>query len=389
MTFTHNLIFGIIWRILVWAFDQYIPWSVIDFLIDHSLQRRFLNECSNITGHSLKQVNVYCPQSSLVEYLLAKMSLLSSSERALLFFVMCTLCQVWTSLLLSRLYSKKSLASSAYKSDLFYWFHPICILAAPFSFVPQLLHFFLCLAITFATEKWLIPMCLTVIIILSLHFPFVVILPSLLSICQISNTSISNLIPIQSLLHIIIIILLMFILYVSIYRSYSPSDYSIVTYMSKHNYSPGMGVYWYLNAQMFAEYEAYFTTLVYSQPFLYAGPVFIRFQFDPILSVNILIAITYLFKNDTSLVDVIFVSSCILIHSDIVYEMRYLHLLTLAFTITAVAGPIMLGLWVTTGSANANFVFFPGLVMSAVLVIGLIDFTRLALKSRPIKSLAF
>lgn len=46
----------------------------------------------------------------------------------------------------------------------------------------------------------------------------------------------------------------------------------------KHYYEPGIGIWWYLHAQVFSSYDCYFQYLLHCQPALYVLPLVARFQ---------------------------------------------------------------------------------------------------------------
>ena len=65
-----------------------------------------------------------------------------------------------------------------------------------------------------------------------------------------------------------------------------------------------------------------------------------------------------------------------------VQRMRYLSLLAPLLLVSCAGTPLMLLLWVQRGTGNANFVFFLGLGYSVAIIIGVVEFTRSAMRQR-------
>jgi len=150
----------------------------------------------------------------------------------------------------------------------------------------------------------------------------------------------------------------------------------------RSHYVPSAGVVWYLEALVFPSMEPYFSLLVHAQPLVFALPVAIRMSASAplaIIGAQAIVAIVIFSKKDMDLADIGFLFSLLLCNEAIVAKMRFVAIILFATLASAVVSPLMLSLWVTYGSGNANFLFFQGLTMSLCLSAFIIEFLRSAL----------
>ena len=71
---------------------------------------------------------------------------------------------------------------------------------------------------------------------------------------------------------------------------FAPISQVQLKHQQRHTYLPGAGIFWYLDAEIFPAFEAYFSLLVSAQPFLYAAPIFFRFaKSNPVIAVCVLL----------------------------------------------------------------------------------------------------
>ena len=88
-------------------------------------------------------------------------------------------------------------------------------------------------------------------------------------------------------------------------------------------------------------------------------------------------AVWVFFKYDANLVDISFVwMLLLLLCADVAEYMNYKPIVLVGLVLAAVMSPVMMHLWVSTGTGNANYVFFQGLFMWLMYALGILDFCR-------------
>jgi hypothetical protein len=106
-------------------------------------------------------------------------------------------------------------------------------------------------------------------------------------------------------------------------------------------------------------------------------------------------AIVLFFRRETSLSDIIFLIAMFLTqHSDTIFidenrkenpiknpknsesKMRFLPFISLGIITPMIISPLMMSLWTTTGSGNANFLFFQGFMLWIFFALAIIEFTN-------------
>jgi hypothetical protein len=95
---------------------------------------------------------------------------------------------------------------------------------------------------------------------------------------------------------------------------------------------------------------------------------------------HLMIAVIFFFSRNVGLVDVIFVSSLFLFHLADVQNMKYLGFVCAVMIVTMPVSLIVYDQWVIIGNANANYLFFPMLVLWFALALGFIDCTSVVIK---------
>jgi hypothetical protein len=57
-------------------------------------------------------------------------------------------------------------------------------------------------------------------------------------------------------------------------------------------------------------------------------------------------------------------------------KMRFIPFISLGIITPMIISPLMLSLWTTTGSGNANFLFFQGLMLWIFFALAIVEFTN-------------
>lgn len=95
-----------------------------------------------------------------------------------------------------------------------------------------------------------------------------------------------------------------------------------------------------------------------------------------------MLAVVSLCRPDSSFSDQALVVCCFCSQNLVLARMRHLPLLLPLSLVSSLGGPLMLHLWVVSGTGNANFVFFLGLGASLAAIVTIVEFTRAAMSIR-------
>jgi hypothetical protein len=145
------------------------------------------------------------------------------------------------------------------------------------------------------------------------------------------------------------------------------------------SYEPSLGVLWYMDAQVFSAFRSYVAALVLAQPFLLMAPLCIKFgPTQPRVLFDVAAALVLLFKPALTLCDLSIAIGLLSRHGVVVSRMRNLPLILLGLLAAATLSPLMLQLWLSRGTGNANFLFFQGLALWIFASLGLVEFVKAA-----------
>jgi len=145
------------------------------------------------------------------------------------------------------------------------------------------------------------------------------------------------------------------------------------------SYEPSLGVLWYMDAQVFSAFRSYVAALVLAQPFLLMAPLCIKFgPTQPRVLFDVAAALVLLFKPTLTLCDLSIAIGLLSRHGVVVSRMRNLSLVLLGLLAAATLSPLMLQLWLSRGTGNANFPFFQGLALWIFASLGLVEFVKAA-----------
>ena len=96
-----------------------------------------------------------------------------------------------------------------------------------------------------------------------------------------------------------------------------------------------------------------------------------------------IISIVVLYRKESTAADV-FLLLCLYMrgHGDICRKMKYKTVILLSIVCPLIVSPTLLRMWVSTGTGNANFLFFQGLAMSIACCLGIAGFLNALLVNR-------
>ena len=258
---------------------------------------------------------------------------------------------------------------------LLYALHPICILSAlttSHSSNTSATHLLLCLFIdSLATYS------------LSLSNYCVLFLPCLSLLYLITvNSAYLALLPIIFLRHdhsagTFILFCVFYILLALLLQIFTASFPNL----SLTSFPPSMGIFWYLDLQVFPSVRQYFDALILFQPVLFSPPIAYALRSKPTVAAVIIASMVLLYSRQLSPHDCILLLTLLLTCHDISFKMKHWPLILLGVTVSMAVSPLLLHLWIGLGAGNANYLFFNGLLLWVCLAGGVLEFTSVALLS--------
>jgi phosphatidylinositol glycan class U len=108
--------------------------------------------------------------------------------------------------------------------------------------------------------------------------------------------------------------------------------------------------------------------ITFSAMLLIAIPLHLRLSKVPGNLVYIMLCIIHYFKYENSLSDLaLIVTLLIVLQPDIIIRMKYLPWYGIGLLLPSLLSPLMLHLWIVTGTGNANYLFFQVILMLFII----------------------
>ncbi len=345
-------------------------------------------ECIHRYGAGINNDRIICPTQNLM----GLMVLIPDAFRSNALIACGVILQIATTVLIYK-YSVKNNKMILWK---LYWFNPVIIIGCTNSFLLCLHHFLVTLLLTSIETTWTIAAIIS-LTLLSSWFDFTYI-GAVFIVCYsltmpINHTSRdrklgARLVSIlyASLLVVFVGFILIYYLryntslvdgwYEQVYRSL------FIPKPSQQYYRPSAGVLWYLEALAFKSHQLYFHYFTLLQPLLFSLPIFVRFygilKNDVILIVTLMLVL-FLRRSDNYM-DIMLLLLLPLRTVDVLTQMRFLPLILFSVVTTAVISPLMLSLWIQSGSGNANYLFFQGWVMCIFIALYITEYLNTAVR---------
>jgi len=187
-------------------------------------------------------------------------------------------------------YSKTGIGSNAHLIPIyFYLFDPISITAFAISPHVAYAQILVLLCIHLAQRRWIALFLVSFTALLMTNFSYFALLIPFLFMLKLD--SYAELLK-ALVVYVCVCALIEYVIVVStrVQTPYSvswpiqPKSSGHLRSASASAFSPSLGLYWYLHAQMLHEYSAYFNLLWDAQPLLYALPIAIRFADRPLVA---------------------------------------------------------------------------------------------------------
>ena len=145
---------------------------------------------------------------------------------------------------------------------------------------------------------------------------------------------------------------------------------------------PNVGLNWYLFAEVFGRFREYFTLLLQAHPFLYPLPLAVRLRAQPYALATALVGVLALFRPYPAFGDLGFLLPLLpMAPRALLRRMRLQFVLAVGLLVGSVAMPLMLHMWLTVGSGNANFFYNQTLVYNVFGALLVLEYVGAAVKS--------
>ena len=261
---------GVVLRFIVWyvrsSYTNINTYQYVAFTTFHSHSNEAIEECYQMIANQWPLYHDVC-DSTLNSSIIIHIGQLSSTLTSMGKICFGILLQVIVSYLIT-CYSDNKNEKTSLSIALFYWWNPFVIFQSSISIFGCAFDFLIvCTLLAIKKEKYT---CASVLLALfiSWDFKFMCLLPTFFTSSLNMSFGASLFWSIGS-----------FALYL-LYEKYRGEPELILE--SKHEiYFPSIGVYWYLNGQVFNNFTAYCRTLLSAQPLIYAFPLAIRFKDEP------------------------------------------------------------------------------------------------------------
>lgn len=139
---------------------------------------------------------------------------------------------------------------------------------------------------------------------------------------------------------------------------------------SEYVREPTLGVGWYLNVVLFDRFLPYFNTVLHWHTFVYALPIGLRLHETPLLAAHCSLAVVNVFKSDPTFVDAALNVSLAILHfghqkNQDEKRAAAVVAFSLAAALPLATRRVARHLWIVTGRANANHVYFQDVIYTA------------------------
>ncbi|PWY97193.1 PIG-U-domain-containing protein [Testicularia cyperi] len=121
--------------------------------------------------------------------------------------------------------------------------------------------------------------------------------------------------------------------------------------------TPNLGLWWYFFMEIFDHFRDFFLLTFNVHVASYALPFMIKYRQDPLFGITLMTGVFAVFKSYPTLGDHAVFLSLLSLHSQIFEYLRYPLISALIYIYCTFLSPAFHHLWLTAGSANANFFY--------------------------------
>ncbi|KAL9711521.1 hypothetical protein Ac2012v2_004591 [Leucoagaricus gongylophorus] len=144
--------------------------------------------------------------------------------------------------------------------------------------------------------------------------------------------------------------------------------------------TPNTGLWWYFFTEMFDHFRPFFLVVFSVHLLIYVIPMCIKFQYDPLYTIFLLLGVLGTFKAYPTLSDPGLFLSTLSIFPEVYPYLRHPMVTALIHLHAAILMPLFNHLWLNTGTGNANFFYASTLVFACANGAGLIDAVRTGMR---------
>ncbi|XP_006460726.1 hypothetical protein AGABI2DRAFT_203888 [Agaricus bisporus var. bisporus H97] len=137
--------------------------------------------------------------------------------------------------------------------------------------------------------------------------------------------------------------------------------------------TPNTGLWWYFFTEMFDHFRPFFLMVFTLHLSIYAIPMCIKFQYDPLYATFLLLGVLGTFKAYPTLSDPGLFLSALSLFPEVYPYLRHQMVTALLHLHAALLMPLFNYLWLSTGTGNANFFYASTLVFACANGAALID----------------
>ncbi len=94
-----------------------------------------------------------------------------------------------------------------------------------------------------------------------------------------------------------------------------------------------------------------------------------------------MVSLLIFFAPECSLSTLILLITVLLVHENCFLAIQHLPLIAIIVTVCSIISILTLYMWIEVGNANANFLFFEGLVLWVILAVGIVEFLSVMIKN--------
>lgn len=144
--------------------------------------------------------------------------------------------------------------------------------------------------------------------------------------------------------------------------SFIPQTYGAVILVPE--LKPNVGLFWYFFLEVFDHYRAFFLVVFHMAFLSFAIPIVLNLRHRPLVGAFMLLGGIRIFKSYPAVGDNALYLALLPLFYHFVKESHHLYMYVITFLLCSSIAPVFLYLWLYPGSANANFPYAMGLVLT-------------------------
>jgi len=127
---------------------------------------------------------------------------------------------------------------------------------------------------------------------------------------------------------------------------------------------PNVGLFWYFFLEVFDHYRGFFLVVFHMALLSFTIPIVCHFRHRPLVGLFLLLCGIRIFKSYPAVGDNALHLALLPLFSHFVKESKHIYVFFIVLIVCSVLGPVFIYLWLYPGSANANFPYALGLLLT-------------------------